>query len=397
MQGLGLGLDQKAIDAVKQWEYQLHRTVGDGSQDIREVDLEFSLDRPAPWKVASEAFWFVLPPGQPASQLVRPVLSGYLAPEAAACESAAAVRVGLLIGEDGKPREVQASDGLAGPFADAAVKAIGGWQFQPATADGKTVEARGEVELACRPYGATANSGEAQSPVYRVGNGVSAPALTFKSEPEYSQEARQARLEGSNTLYLQVSPAGTATNIHVVRMLGMGLDEKAMEAVKRWRFTPAMKDGHPVTVEATVQVNFKLLSSPSAQASSNSSELAQAGASRSVEDDVRKTDEAYRLAKLHQDTQALDGILADEFNETNQNGNSRNKAQTLELWRTFSISSLTTDTFQVRLAGDTAIVIGTQTENGTERMLFTRVYVKRPNAWQLLASMQFRNPNPGRP
>jgi len=58
----------------------------------------------------------------------------------------------------------------------------------------------------------------------------------------------------------------------------------------------------------------------------------QPAASRSAGDDVMKIDEAYRLAKLHQDTLALDGILADDFNETNQNGNSRNKAQTLELW-----------------------------------------------------------------
>jgi len=120
----------------------------------------------------------------------------------------------------------------------------------------------------------------------------------------------------------------------------------------------------------------------------------QPAASRSSGDDVMKIDEAYRLAKLHQDTLALDGILADDFNETNQNGNSRNKAQTLELWKSFSITSLTTDTFQVRVTGDTAMVTGTQTENGFERMLFTRVYVKRPTGWQLLASMQFRNPNP---
>ncbi len=123
---------------------------------------------------------------------------------------------------------------------------------------------------------------------------------------------------------------------------------------------------------------------------------AQAPASRSVDDDVMKVDEAYRLAKLNRDVKALDRILADGFNETNQNGNGRDKAQTIELWRTFSIGSLTTDTHRVRVAGDTAMVTGTQTEDGTERMLFTRVYVKGSTGWQLLASMQFRDPNPGR-
>jgi hypothetical protein len=128
---------------------------------------------------------------------------------------------------------------------------------------------------------------------------------------------------------------------------------------------------------------------------------AQPAASRSVGDDVMKIDEAYRLAKLNRDTKALDRILADGFNETNQNGDSRDKAQTIELWSSFSINSLTTDTHQVRVAGDTAMVTGTQTENGTEnpmrgtiQMLFTRVYVKGPTGWQLLASVQFRNPNP---
>jgi hypothetical protein len=119
-----------------------------------------------------------------------------------------------------------------------------------------------------------------------------------------------------------------------------------------------------------------------------------AAAQRSVEDQVMQVDEAYRIAKLKQDTAALDRILANGFNETNQNGNSRDKTQTLELWRSFSISSLTTDSFQVRVTGNTAKVTGTQTESGDERMLFTRVYISGPMGWQLLASMQFRDPNP---
>jgi Domain of unknown function (DUF4440) len=119
-------------------------------------------------------------------------------------------------------------------------------------------------------------------------------------------------------------------------------------------------------------------------------------ASPDARDEVMKADEAYRLAKLHQDTSELQRILADAFNETNQNGNSRNKKQTIELWKWFSITSLTTDTSEVRVAGDTAMVTGTQTENGSEHMLFTRVYVRGPGGWHLLASMQFRDPNPSR-
>jgi hypothetical protein len=123
---------------------------------------------------------------------------------------------------------------------------------------------------------------------------------------------------------------------------------------------------------------------------------AQPAALRGVGDDVMKIDEVYRLAKLNRDIKVLDRILADAFNETNQNGNTRDKAQTIELWKSFSISSLTTDTHQVQVAGNTAMVTGTQTENGAERMLFTRVYVNSSAGWQLLSSMQFRNPNPSR-
>ena len=95
--------------------------------------------------------------------------------------------------------------------------------------------------------------------VFRVGGGVTAPALLFKVEPEYSEEARKAKYQGTVLLYIQVDPSGKATNIKVVRSLGLGLDEKAMEAVKKWKFKPGYKDGKPVTVEATIEVNFRLL------------------------------------------------------------------------------------------------------------------------------------------
>jgi hypothetical protein len=110
-----------------------------------------------------------------------------------------------------------------------------------------------------------------------------------------------------------------------------------------------------------------------------------------AEEDVMRVDEAYRVAKLKQDTGTLGRLLADGFNETNQNGNSRNKAQTLELWKDFSINSLNTDSAEVRITGDTAVVMGTQTENDNEHMLFNRVYIRSGYGWQLLSSMQFRN------
>src|SRR5262249_20359922 len=95
--------------------------------------------------------------------------------------------------------------------------------------------------------------------VFRVGGGVSAPALLFKKEPEYSEEARKAKYQGTVTLYVEVDPSGKATNIRVLHSLGWGLDEKAIEAVRQWKFRPGMKDGKPVTVQASIEVNFRLL------------------------------------------------------------------------------------------------------------------------------------------
>jgi TonB family protein len=95
--------------------------------------------------------------------------------------------------------------------------------------------------------------------VYRVGGGVTAPVLLYKKEPEYSEEARKAKYQGTVLLYIEVDPSGKATNIRVQHSLGLGLDEKAIEAVRQWKFKPGYKDGKPVTVAATIEVNFRLL------------------------------------------------------------------------------------------------------------------------------------------
>ena len=95
--------------------------------------------------------------------------------------------------------------------------------------------------------------------VFRVGNGVSAPIPIFQPDPDYSDEARKAKYQGTVLLYVQVDPSGKAVNMKVLHSLGLGLDEKAMEAVRKWKFKPGYKDGKPVTVEAQIEVNFRLL------------------------------------------------------------------------------------------------------------------------------------------
>lgn len=94
--------------------------------------------------------------------------------------------------------------------------------------------------------------------VFRVGGGVSAPRAVFQPDPEYSEEARKAKYQGVCVLWLIVGPDGRPRDIRVTRTLGLGLDEKAIEAVKQWKFEPALKDGRPVAVQINVEVSFRL-------------------------------------------------------------------------------------------------------------------------------------------
>jgi len=95
--------------------------------------------------------------------------------------------------------------------------------------------------------------------VFRIGGGVSSPIPIYKPEPEYSEEARKAKFQDVVLLSVIIDENGKTRDIRVLRPLGLGLDEKAIEAVQKWRFRPSMKDGRAVAVMANVEVNFRLL------------------------------------------------------------------------------------------------------------------------------------------
>jgi TonB family protein len=98
-----------------------------------------------------------------------------------------------------------------------------------------------------------------QEPIYKAGsNGVTFPHLIHNVNPEYSDKARRAKIEGTVLISLVVDSSGNPTMIKVTRSLGSGLDEKAVEAVQQWRFDPATKDGKPVAVHMVVEVSFRL-------------------------------------------------------------------------------------------------------------------------------------------
>jgi TonB family protein len=98
-----------------------------------------------------------------------------------------------------------------------------------------------------------------QAGAYRIGDGVSAPVPIYQPQPDYTEQAKSAQWQGTVGLSLVVDDTGKPVSIKVTKSLGMGLDEKAVEAIQKWKFKPGTKDGQPVPVQANIEVNFRLL------------------------------------------------------------------------------------------------------------------------------------------
>jgi len=95
--------------------------------------------------------------------------------------------------------------------------------------------------------------------VMHIGGDVKPPIVVSQVDPEYSQRAKAAKFSGTVRVYLQVDENGHTSHIRVVKGVGMGLDEKAVEAVRQYRFKPATLDGKPVPVDLYIDVDFAML------------------------------------------------------------------------------------------------------------------------------------------
>jgi TonB family protein len=129
-------------------------------------------------------------------------------------------------------------------------------------ADFQIVDETGDRALIFGPAPVPVPARDLPVGVYRPGNGVSMPKLVKKVEPRYTEEARRNKVEGRVTLSMVVAVNGRATDFLVMGSLDAGLDQEAIKAVKEWRFEPGQKDGKPVPILATIEVNFRLLDKP---------------------------------------------------------------------------------------------------------------------------------------
>ena len=125
--------------------------------------------------------------------------------------------------------------------------------------EAQSFQDRAQAERKAHPYQTIRLAQAAGTNAVRVGNGVTPPTLVFKAEPEYTEEARVAKYQGTVIISAEIGTDGAASMLQVVRGLGFGLDDNAIDAISRWQFKPGTKDGQPVPVMATIEVNFRLL------------------------------------------------------------------------------------------------------------------------------------------
>jgi TonB family protein len=247
---LGMGLDQKAIDAVSQWRYN-----SDPNPTLalsrRVVEVPFHLKPAGPWGLSASVF--SAGGNGEIADTSKPELLQYAAPDPGVCSAPGFVAADFNIGSDGAPSDIQIATNTTGVARQALLSAFQSWRFRPAASKGTSIPGRARVLLACYPGGAFIPTG----PIYSE-TVVVPPSLLFKVEPEYTEEARKAKLQGQVTIDLTVEPDGTVAGLQTRRRLGMGLDDQATGAVLQWRFNPGTKDGKPVRVRTQVKVGFAL-------------------------------------------------------------------------------------------------------------------------------------------
>ncbi|HSR08519.1 MAG TPA: TonB family protein [Bryobacteraceae bacterium] len=250
---------------VDRTNYVILRAKGSGAgQGTVEVMINKLVWEPA---LTGKEFVFVIPEGATeiasptkanvsgtiqAATLIKRVSPEYPA-DAKAARIQGTVRFRALLGKDGTVKDLQLLSGHP-MLVQAARDAVKQWVYRPTLLNGEPVEVQTQIDMNFR-----LETPETPAGAYRIGNGVSAPRVAYKREPSYSEEARIGRLQGTVTVSLVVGEDGMPRNIRVLKSLGLGLDEKAIEAIGVWRFTPGEKEGKPVPILATIEVNFRLV------------------------------------------------------------------------------------------------------------------------------------------
>jgi len=261
IRGLGFGLDKKALESVKQWQFKPGTRGGVAAKFYVPCHVDFRLPEGGPWQIDGNILVAKSPADSRAAK-TPPELTQYASPSAEACTNKGGyVALRLDVDERGSVSNFSVIMFSDERLAQAAIAAARSWKFKPAELDHNAAPGESRVVLACDGPEFALRAPESIS---RVGSGtlaggISRPQLIFNVEPQFSEEARKAKHQGATMLRIVIDQRGRPIEFVTVRPLGFGLDEKAFEAVAQWRFIPGMKGDLPVKVSAMIEVNFKLL------------------------------------------------------------------------------------------------------------------------------------------
>ena len=221
---------------------------------------------------------------KPTDGVLAPVLVKEVKPQYTADAMRARVQgvvtLECVVQPDGAIGEARVTKSLNPGLDQEAIKAVKQWRFKPGRKDGKPVPVRVTLEVTFTLRDTPAAGGAAKPPlfpvrpltpgdagsagqledarVYKPGAGVSAPVVVKEVKPQYTSDAKDAKIQGTVVLECVVRVDGTIGDVTVITSLDAGLDEEAIKAVKQWRFEPGTKDGKPVPVLVTLEMTFTL-------------------------------------------------------------------------------------------------------------------------------------------
>jgi TonB family protein len=173
-----------------------------------------------------------------------------------------------IISKEGKVEQLSVVSGSP-MLQQSAIDAVQQWTYRPFLLNGQPVEVESTINVNYTFGGPITFSlvdqdepveltDAAGTPVRRIGGGISPPELAIQVAPEFTPEAKKAKFHGSVVVGCIIDEQGLPEDVHIVRGIGQGLNDKAIEAVKQYKFKPAMEDGKPVPVKLNIEVNFQL-------------------------------------------------------------------------------------------------------------------------------------------
>ena len=268
---LGFGLDEKALEAIQSWQFQAGTLQGNPVAASITVGVDFLLvAHPSRWHLIRAEFSAPAGASAPGFKQVSYPPGAGVGPSAVeegwvieAIGRQAAVRLSFDIDEHGMQVQFQAVSASEQVWINEAIAFVSEWRFRPAVKNGVPVISSGTVDLVWGQRDLTpqaiASADIQLQPRSNPGAPGYQPSLIVKrSVPSYTEEARRFRLQGTVLVYVMVGDDGVPKDLRVIRGLGMGLDENAIEAVRTWRFRPPLVNGQPASFRATVEVNFEL-------------------------------------------------------------------------------------------------------------------------------------------